>query len=146
MTMEASHAGWISASVLVGRLIFAVVFIVAVSFKFMDIDATAGYIASAGFPLSTLLAWLAVLLELALVACFLSGAYFSEAALLGAAYVLFLGFAFHGPSHWQGNQMEFGLFVNHLSFFAGLLFAAAHGPGRVLAMQRRLFGRVTTAR
>jgi len=72
------------AAVLAGRLIFAAVFIMAVSFKLMDINATAGYIASAGFPLSKLLAWLAALLELALVACFLTGVYFSEAALLAA--------------------------------------------------------------
>jgi putative oxidoreductase len=142
MIIEASQAGWTSAAVLIGRLIFASVFILAVSFKFVDIDATAGYIASAGFPMSKLLAWLAALLELALVACFLTGAYFSVAALLAAAYVLFLGFAFHGPSHWEGNQTEFGFFVDHFSFFAGLLFAAAHGPGRVLAMQKRLFGHV----
>jgi len=142
MTIEARHAGWSSVAVLIGRLIFALVFIVAVSFKFMDIDATASYIASAGFPLPKLLAWLAALFELALIACFLTGAFFSEAALLAAAYVVFLGFAFHGPSHWEGNQTEFGFFVDHFSFLAGLLFAAAHGPGRILAIQKRLFGRV----
>ena len=123
-------------AILVARLIFAAVFIMAVSFKLMDIGATAGYIASAGFPMPTLLAWLAALFELALIACFLTGAYFSEAALLAAAYVLFLAFAFHGPSHWAGNQTEFGFFVDHFTFIAGLLFAAAHGPGQLLAMKR----------
>ena len=136
MTTETNRAGWATAAVLAGRLIFAAVFIMAVSFKLMDIDATAGFIASAGFPLPSVLAWLAALFELALIACFLTGAYFSEAALLAAAYVLFLAFAFHGPSHWAGNQAEFGFFVNHFTFIAGLLFAAAHGPGHVLAMKR----------
>lgn len=136
MTIETNRAGWTTAAVLVGRLIFAAVFIMAVSFKLMDIGATAGYIASAGFPMPSLLAWLAALLELVLIACFLTGAYFSEAALLAAAYVLFLAFAFHGPSHWAGNQTEFGFFVDHFTFIAGLLFAAAHGPGQVLAMKR----------
>jgi putative oxidoreductase len=141
MTTEPNRAGWATAAVLIGRLIFALVFIMAVSFKFMDINGTAGYIAAAGFPLSKLLAWLAALFELALIASFLTGAYFSEAALLAAAYVLFLGFAFHGPSHWAGNQAEFGFFVDHFTFLAGLLFAAAHGPGRVLAMQRGFLAR-----
>jgi putative oxidoreductase len=136
MTIETNRAGWTTAAVLVGRLISAAVFIMAVSFKLMDIGATAGYIASAGFPMPSLLAWLAALLEVALIACFLTGAYFSEAALLAAAYVLFLAFAFHGPSHWAGNQTEFGFFVDHFTFIAGLLFAAAHGPGQVLAMKR----------
>jgi uncharacterized membrane protein YphA (DoxX/SURF4 family) len=136
MTTETNRAGWTTAAILAGRLIFAAVFIMAVSFKLMDINGTAGYIASAGFPLPNLLAWLAALFELALIACFLTGACFSEAALLAAAYVLFLAFAFHGPSHWAGNQAEFGFFVDHFIFIAGLLFAAAHGPGRVLAMKR----------
>ncbi|MGH6940801.1 DoxX family protein [Hypericibacter sp.] len=136
MTTETNRTGWATVAVLVGRLIFAAVFIMAVSFKLMDIDATAGYIAAAGFPMPSLLAWLAALFELALIACFLTGAYFSEAALLAAAYVLFLAFAFHGPSHWAGNQTEFGFFVDHFTFIAGLLFAAAHGPGSVLALKR----------
>ena len=136
MTTEANPAGWTTVAILIARLIFAAIFIMAVSFKLMDINSTAKYIAAAGFPLPTLHAWLAALLELALIACFLTGAYFSEAALLAAAYVLFLAFAFHGPSHWAGNQTDLGFFVDHFTFVAGLLFAAAHGPGRVLALKR----------
>ena len=54
---------------------------------------------------------------------------------LAAAYVLFLGFAFHGPSRWAGSQAEFGFFVDHFTFIAGLLFAAVHGPGETLAVK-----------
>jgi len=136
MTTDINRTGWSTVAILAGRLIFAAVFTMAVSFKLMDINATAAFIAAAGFPLAKLLAWLAAFLELALIACFLTGAYFSEAALLAAVYVLFLGFAFHGPSHWSGNQAEFGFFVDHFTFIAGLLFAAAHGPGSILAMNR----------
>ncbi|MBU6506925.1 MAG: DoxX family protein [Alphaproteobacteria bacterium] len=136
MTTETAWAGWRTAAILAGRLIFASVFIMAVSFKLIDINGTAGYIAVAGFPLPNLLAWLAALLELALIVCFLTGVYFSEAALLAAAYVLFLAVAFHGPSHWAGSQAELGFFVDHFTFIAGLLFAAVHGPGRVLAIKR----------
>lgn len=39
----------------------------AVTFKLFDIGATATHIASAVFPIPTLLAWLAVALELGLV-------------------------------------------------------------------------------
>lgn len=136
MAAETGRAGWTTVAILVGRLIFAAIFIMAVSFKLMDINGTAGYIAAAGFPMSTILAWLAALLELVLAICLLSGAYFSEAALVAAVYVLFLAFAFHGPSHWSASQAEFGFFVDHFTFIAGLLFAAVHGPGRVLAVQR----------
>ncbi|WP_029076457.1 DoxX family protein [Kaistia adipata] len=130
-----------TAAILVARLIFAGVFIMAAAFKFADMGATAGYIASAGFPFPLFLAWVAALFELALAAAMLTGAFFSEAALLAAAYILFLAFAFHGPSHWSGNQVEFGFFVDHFTFIAGLLFAAVHGPGERLALQASLLNR-----
>jgi putative oxidoreductase len=136
MTTDTGQAGWTTVAILIARLIFAAIFIMAVSFKLMDINSTAKYIAAAGFLPPTLLAWLAALLELTLIACFLTGAWFSEGALVAAAYVLFLAVSFHGPSHWKANQDEFGFFVDHFTFVAGLLFAATHGPGRVLAMNR----------
>jgi putative oxidoreductase len=137
MNETRSQPGWATAAILVGRLVFAALFVMAVSFKLMDSHATAEQIAAAGFPLPTVLTWLAIVLELSLIACFLTGAYFREAALAAAAYVVFLGFGFHGPSHWAANQAEFGFFIDHFTFAAGLLFAAACGPGRVLALERR---------
>ena len=129
-----------TVAILVARLIFGGVFVMAAGFKFAGMQATAGYIASAGFPFALVLAWLAAFFESALAIAFLTGAFFSEAALLAALYVLFLGFAFHGPSHWTGNQAEFGFFVDHFSFIAGLLFAAVHGPGRALVVGKRAAG------
>lgn len=122
-----------TAAILLARLIFAGVFAMAATFKFAGMGNTAGYIAAAGFPFPLLLAWLAAIFEVGLGLAFLSGAFFSEAALLAGAYVIFLAFAFHGPAHWQGNQAEFGFFVDHFTFLAGLLFAAVHGPGEALA-------------
>jgi uncharacterized membrane protein YphA (DoxX/SURF4 family) len=106
----------------------------AATFKFLDINTTATFIAAAGFPLSLPLAWIAAGFEAVLVLCFLTGAFFTEATLLAAVYVVFLAFAFHGPSHWAGNQYEFGSFIDHFTFMAGLLYAAVHGPGRVPAL------------
>jgi putative oxidoreductase len=127
---------WARIAILVGRLIFAAVFVMAMSFKFMAPQETADYISAAGFPVPLFLAWVAAFFELALVLCFLTGAFFREAALAAAAYVVFLGFSFHGPAHWAASQAEFGFFVDHFTFLAGLLFAAVHGPGDVLALSR----------
>jgi Predicted membrane protein len=124
-----------TAAILLARLIFAGVFAMAAAFKFAGMETTAAYIASAGFPFPLLLAWLAAFFEVALMIAFLTGAFFSEAALLAAVYVIFLGFAFHGPSRWSGNEAEFGFFVDHFTFMAGLLFAAVHGPGERLALR-----------
>jgi len=125
-----------TAAILVARLIFAGLFIMAAAFKFMGMQDTASYIASAGFPFPLFLAWIAAFFEVALALAFLTGAFFSEAALLAGIYVIFLAFAFHGPSHWEGNQSEFGFFVDHFTFLAGLLYAAVHGPGSTLAARK----------
>jgi putative oxidoreductase len=127
-------------SILAARLIFGAVFLMAAGFKFMGMGATADFIAAAGFPMPLGLAWLAAFFEVALVLAFFTGAFFSYAAYLAAAYVLFLGFAFHGPSHWSANQSEFGFFVDHFTFIAGLLFAAVHGPGDKWAWRIRRDG------
>ena len=140
MTADTPSSLWRDIAILIGRLIFAGAFLLAVTFKYLGMEATAGYIASAGFPFPLLLAWLAAIFETALIVCFLTGAFFTEAALLAAAYVLFLAFAFHGPDRWEGNQTEFGFFVDHFTFIAGLLFAAVHGPGK-WALRHSLIGR-----
>src|SRR5215469_4407179 len=132
--MKSSRPVWERTAILVARLIFAAVFAMAMAFKFVGMDATANYIAAAGIPAAHLLAWVAAFFELALVLCFLIGAFFREAALAAAAYVLFLACVFHGPAHWRGNQDQFGFFVDHFTFIAGLLFAAVLGPGDVFAL------------
>ncbi len=127
---------WARTAILIARLIFTAVFTMAMVSKFAGMDATAKYIGAAGIPAAYPLAWVAAFFELALVLCFLTGAFFREAALAAAAYVLFLACVFHGPSHWSGNQDQFGFFVDHLNFIAGLLFAAVLGPGDALALTR----------
>ena len=138
---QTAQSPWQTAALLIARLILAGVFAMAATFKFMGIGDTAGYIAAAGFPVPLLLAWCAALLEVALVLCFLTGAFFTPAALVASVYVVFLAFSFHGPSHWAANQAEFGFFIDHFSFLAGLLFAAVHGPGRVLSLNSGWPGR-----
>ena len=130
-----------TVTILIARLIFAAAFAMAAGFKFAGMQMTADYIAAAGFPLPLFLAWVAAFFEVALIIAFLTGAFFSEAALLAAVYVIFLACAFHGPSHWSGNQAEFGFFIDHFTFMAGLLFAAVHGPGEKLAMRSGIIWR-----
>ena len=127
-----------TTAILVARLIFAGVFLMAAAFKFwlMGIDATAGQIAAAGFPMPVVLAWVAAFFEIALAIGFLTGLYFRETALVAAAYVLFLAVSFHGPEKFAKNPMEFGFFIDHFTFIAGLLFAAVHGPGRAMVLRR----------
>jgi putative oxidoreductase len=128
-----------TTAILVARLIFAFVFGMAAAFKFvfMGMDATAAEIAGAGFPFPLLLAWVAAFFEAALAIAFLTGLFFTEAAIVAIPYVLFLAFSFHGPEKFAANPMEFGFFVDHFTFIAGLLFAAVHGPGDRLVLHSR---------
>ena len=141
MSQDVAQPTWKTVAILVARLIYAGLFIMAAAFKFADIQGTAAFIAGAGFPAPLFLACCAALFECLLILGFLTGAFFSEIALLAAVYVLFLAFSFHGPGRWAANQAEFGFFIDHFTFIAGLLFAAVHGPGRVLALQRGFLGR-----
>ncbi len=141
MSTKASAPLWEVIAVIVARLIFAALFTMAAAFKYTDMSGTAAYIESAGFAIPLLLTWLAALFETALALCFLTGAFFTEASLLAAVYVIFLAFAFHGPARWESNQTEFGFFVDHFTFLAGLLLAAVHGPGTKLVARFVAFPR-----
>ena len=140
MRTDETGFSWQTLAILIGRLIFGGLFVMAATFKYMDMNGTAGYIASAGFPIPLVLAWMAAIFETILAICLLTGAFFSEAALLAGLYVIFLAFAFHGPAKWEGNQTEFGFFIDHFTFLAGLLFAAVHGPGTKWSSRRTFIG------
>ena len=126
-----------TAAILIARLIFGFVFAMAAAFTFVfvGLDATAAEIAGAGFPFPLFLAWVAAFFEVALAIGFLTGLFFREVAIVSIAYVLFLAFSFHGPDQFARNPMEFGFFVDHFTFVAGLLFAAVHGPGSTLVLR-----------
>ena len=141
MNGEASAAGWKDIAVLVARIVLALIFAMGAFFKFADIGMTAGYIASVGFPFALFLAWCAAIFETLVVIALLTGLYMSEAALLAALYVVFLAFAFHlsGWGQDELGQLKFGAFFSHFPFAAGLLFAAAYGPGR-FGVRKSLIG------
>lgn len=129
LTRIANAHFWKSQALLVARVLMGGVFLMAAYFKFKGMDATASYIASAGFPSALAFAWIAAIFETVLGLAIVTGVYFRQAALLLAAYAVFLGLVFHGPSHWGTNPDEFGFFVDHFTMLAGLLFMVAHGPG-----------------
>jgi uncharacterized membrane protein YphA (DoxX/SURF4 family) len=123
------------------RLLCAGIIGMALVYKLADIHMTAGAIEMVGLPFPLFLACCAAAFEFGVLLAFLTGAFLTEFALMAAAYVLFLAFAFHGPAAWAANPMEFGFFTDHFTFIAGLLFAAVHGPGDILAVPLRLIPR-----
>jgi uncharacterized membrane protein YphA (DoxX/SURF4 family) len=145
METPSNAALWTKVTLLIARLILALIFLMAFVSKVVSIGMIADVIASAGFPFPRVLAVIAAIFELALVLSLVTGAFFSEMMLMGALYVVFLAFAFHGPSHWTDpGNLELGSFVSHFPFAAGMLFAAVHGPGAWLAMHHAVLRRNRT--
>lgn len=140
--MTDQTANWQDVCILAARWVLGAVFVLAVSFKIMGFGAIVELISTAGFPFASVLAALAVAFEIAIVVALFTGAFLPELMLAGCVYVVFLAFAFHGPSHWiDPKGLEFGAFINHFPFAAALLLAAGHGPGRLLAFRRSLLTR-----
>src|SRR5262249_50896658 len=50
MNASSGKATWKAVAIVIGRLIFAGIFIMAATFKFLGMESTASYIAAAGFP------------------------------------------------------------------------------------------------
>ena len=129
LTAIVRHPFWQRGGLLIARLMIAAIFAMACITKLMNLGGTAATIEAAGFPLGLPLACIAALCEAVLLVAFLTGILMREAALLGAIYILFLAFAFHGPQNWAANHMEFGVFTDHFAFAAALLYMTAFGPG-----------------
>lgn len=119
------------AAGLAARLLFVVMFLPAGVSKLTGFEATVGYIASAGLPLATAGAALAIAIEvlgsLALIAGF--GTRMAAGSLAG--FTLLASVFFH--AYWAVPEDQ--VFVTQLLFFkniaitGGLLALMAHGAG-----------------
>ncbi|MDB5260463.1 MAG: hypothetical protein JWN37_694 [Candidatus Nomurabacteria bacterium] len=131
-----THASfWNTYGLVIARVLMGGIFLMGCYFKFFDINSTASYIAIVGFPIPLILAWVAAFFELFLGLAIITGFWFREAVFLAGIYIIFLAFAFHGPSLWA-DQNQFGFFVDHFTTLAGLLFMIAHGPGSKWVLKR----------
>ena len=117
-----------------GRVLIAPLFIGAGLAKFGDIAGTAGYMQAHGMPLAELLVWPAALLELAGGALLLLGWQTRWVALALAAFTALATPIFHGYWRETNPMMAYQQslhFWKNTALIGGLLFAAAHGPGRL---------------
>ena len=118
----------------VGRVLIAPLFIGAGAAKFGDIGGTAGYMQAHGMPLAGLLVWPAALVELVGGALLLVGWQTRWIALALAAFTALATPIFHG--YWMETDPMTAYqqslhFWKNTALIGGLLFAAAHGPGRL---------------
>jgi putative oxidoreductase len=128
-----------STTVLVGRILLGLIFVLSGFAKISGFDGTAGYIASKGLPLPQLIAALTIAVELGGGLALMAGLYTRQAVVALAGFTLLAGVIFH--NFWavpQAEQMAQQInFMKNLAIAGGMLVVAAFGPGRLSLDARR---------
>lgn len=128
-----------SPLVVVGRVLLALMFILAGFQKLTSIDGTAGYIASGGLPFPALLAVLVGLLELVGGLMIAIGFHVRAAALALGLFTLAASVLFH--KFWavpaEQVMVQQLMFMKNLSVAGGMFIVAALGAGPASLDARR---------
>src|SRR5262245_16045943 len=116
---------------LIGRILLALLFLVAGVRKLMAIGMTAGYFTKLGMPVPEVMAWVSVLIEIGGAALLIAGWQTRRVAWL---LVLFTAIA-TAMAHrfWEFDAAQYGNQLNHflknVAIIGGFLFVAAFGAG-----------------
>ncbi len=129
-----------NTTVLVGRILLGLIFVLSGFGKIAGFEGTVGYIASQNLPMPSVIAVLTILVELGGGLALVFGFYTRQAALLLAGFTLLAGFVFH--AFWAAPEamktMQQINFMKNLAIAGGMLVLAAFGPGRLSFESRRL--------
>ena len=114
-----------------GRVLLALIFVRAGINKLGSIDATAAEMANHGIPLSNILIFGAIAMELGAGLLLMVGLFARCAALALFFYTLTLALLFH--AYWAAPaaqaRLQASFFFGHLSIMGGMLVVAAFGAG-----------------
>jgi putative oxidoreductase len=126
-------------TVLVGRILLGLLFLLSGFGKIGGFEGTVGYIAAQHLPMPTVLAVLTILVEIGGGLALVTGFYTRQAALVLAGFTLLTAFVFH--AFWAAPEaakmMQQINFLKNLSIAGGMLVLAAFGPGRLSIESRR---------
>jgi putative oxidoreductase len=124
---------------LAGRILLALMFVLAGFGKIGGFDGTVGYIASKGLPLPVVLAAGTVALELVGGLALAVGYKARWAALALAVFTVLASVIFH--NYWampaEQQRMQMLMFMKNLAVTGGMLMVFAFGPGRYSLDARR---------
>ncbi len=129
-----------STTVLVGRILLGLIFVLSGFAKLSGFDGTVGYIASKGLPMPQLLAALTIVVELGGGLALMAGFFTRQAVVALAGFSLLTAIVFHNfwaapQAEQMGQQINF---MKNLAIAGGMLVLAAFGPGRLSVDARRL--------
>lgn len=111
---------------LIARIFIAAMFIPAGLMKMGDVAGFAGFMASGGVP--AILAWPAILFEVALGTSMLLGFKARPMALLGAGFCILTAVLYHFV---PADQMQMTMTFKNFAIAGGFLMIFAHGAGAV---------------
>ena len=124
---------------LIGRLLLALMFVLAGFSKIGGFAGTVGYMQAKGIPAASVLAVLTIILELGGGLALVFGFYTRWAALALGLFTLLVSFIFHNfwamPEAQQ--MMQQLLFMKNLSVAGGMFVLAAFGAGALSLDARR---------
>jgi len=127
---------------LLGRILIAVIFVLAGISQLGTIDATAANMARHGIPYSGDLVWGVVALELVGGVMLIVGLLTRLVALAFFFYTLTLAVLFH--AYWAevgaAARTQHAFFFGHLAMMGGMLFVVAFGAGP-FSLDALIFGR-----
>jgi len=128
-----------STTVLVGRILLGLIFVLSGFAKISGFEGTAGYIGSKGLPMPQLLAALTIVVELGGGLALMAGFFTRQAVVALAGFSLLTALVFH--NFWAAPQAEQMMqqinFMKNLAIAGGMLVVAAFGPGRLSLDARR---------
>lgn len=123
-----------SAIVLIGRILLAIIFIMAGLSKFGDAAGNAAYFGSVGLPMPGILVWLVAIFEVVAGIAILVGFMTRPAAYLLALFCIASAVVAHANF---GDQIQMILFMKNLAIAGGFLVLGASGPGSISVDARR---------
>lgn len=110
---------------IVGRILIAVLFLLAGFGKLADVQGFTGYLQSGGLP--GFLAWPAILFEIAVGILLVIGYQTRLVGLAGAAFCVVSAVLYHNNF---ADQTQMVMFLKNLAIAGGFLLLAANGPGK----------------
>jgi putative oxidoreductase len=114
-----------------GRILLALVFVVAGAAKLGAVSATSAAMAHHGIPYSNILVWGAIALELGGGIALILGLMTRFVSMLFFFYLLTLAVIFH--AYWTmtgaAAHAQHTVFFEHLAMMGGMIYVAAFGSG-----------------
>ena len=120
-------------TVLVGRILLGLLFILAGLGKIGDFNGTVGYVASGGLPMPAAVTVLTIAVELGGGLLLVFGLFTRWAALALAVFSVLSAIVFHNfwASPEAERMMQSTQFLKNLSIAGGMLVLAVFGPGTI---------------